>query len=132
VGGGTISVGRSVGKKLFDPGLNLRVRPTALQVDSVMSRFMREGVPVINLVQVDELANAYGLPIAPTTPRVTPEGKVITEGTVFVRRQYRRGLAATLLIVLLISLRALVLTDLGFRLFRGRVKKTAGEPEPMV
>ena len=132
VGGGTISVGRSIGKKLFDPGLNLRARPVALQVDSVMSRFMRDGVPVIHLVQVDELANAYGLPIAPTEARLTFDGGVLTEGTVFVRRQYRRGLAATLLVVLLISLRALVLTDLGFRLFRGRAKKAAGEPEPMV
>ncbi len=132
VGGGTISVGRSVGKKLFNPGLNLRARQAALQVDSVMSRFMREGVPVLHLVQVDELANAYGLPLAPTEPRIS-EGKVILEGTVFEKRQYRRWLAACLLVVLLVSLRALVLTDLGFRLFRGQSsKKAAGEPEPMV
>lgn len=133
VGGGTISVGRSVGKKLFDPGLNLRVRPVALQVDSVMSRFMRDGVPVINLVQVDELANEFELPLAPTEARVTPEGNVKLEGTVFTKLQYRRWLAVCLLVGLLISLRALVLTDLGFRLFRGRAtKKAAGEPEPMV
>jgi len=133
VGGGTISVGRSVGKKLFEPGLNLRARPAALQVDSVMSRFMRDGVPVVHLVQVDELAAKYELPLAPSEASIGPDGSVKLEGTVFVRRQYRRGLAAALLVVLLISLRALVLTDLGFRLFRGRAtKKTAGEPEPMV
>lgn len=133
VGGGTISVGRSVGKKLFDPGLNLRVRPAALQVDSVMSRFMRQGVPVINLVQVDELAVEYELPLAPTEPRVSAEGNLILEGNVFTKLQYRRWLAGGLLLGLLISLRALVLTDLGFRLFRGGPsKKAAGEPEPMV
>ncbi|MCA9072790.1 MAG: poly-gamma-glutamate system protein, partial [Planctomycetaceae bacterium] len=133
VGGGTISVGRSVGKKLFDPGLNLRVRQAALQVDSVMSRFMRDGVPVINLVQVDELAVNYELPLAPTEPRMSAEGNLILEGNVFTKLQYRRWLAVVLLIGLLISLRALVLTDLGFRLFRGGAsKKATGEPEPMV
>ncbi len=133
VGGGTISVGRSVGKRLFDPGLNLRVRPAALQVDSVMSRFMSDGVPVLHLVQIDELASYYGLPLAPVQSSVTPEGNVRFEGTVFEKLQYRRGLAITMLIVLLVSLRALVLTDLGFRLFRGGTpKKTAAEPEPMV
>jgi poly-gamma-glutamate system protein len=121
VGGGTISVGRSVGKRLFDPGLNLRVRPAALQVDSVMSRFMSQGVPVLHLVQVDELATFYELPLAPIQSSVTPEGNVRYEGSVFERLQYRRGLAITVLIVLLVSLRALVLTDLGFRLFRGGI-----------
>ncbi len=39
IGGGTVSVGRSVGKKLYEPGLNLTATPEAMQIDSVMTRF---------------------------------------------------------------------------------------------
>ncbi len=125
VGGGTISVGRSLGKKLYKPGLNLRASPRATQIDSIMSRFMRRDVPVIHLVQIEELADQYGLPLAPeTAPR-------IGEGTIFVRRQYNRWVVAGVLIALLASLRALVLTDAGFRLFLAGAGGK-GAPEPMV
>lgn len=125
VGGGTISVGRSLGKKLYQPGLNTRPSPRATQIDSIMSRFSRDGVPVIHLVQVEDLAEKYGLPIAAET------APPIGEGAIFVRRQYNRWIVAGILVVLLLSLRALVLTDAGFRLFRTS-KPGKGEPEPMV
>lgn len=127
VGGGTISVGRTLGKKMYSPGLNLNPSQRATQIDSVMSRFARQSVPVIHLVQVEELAVKYGLTIQPTSP--VPAG----EGAVFVKTQHNRWLAAGVLVLILISLRALLLTDLGFRLFAGgRAKKAGGEPEPMV
>jgi poly-gamma-glutamate system protein len=127
VGGGTISVGRTLGKKLYDPGLNLRPSRRALQVDSIMSRFARDGVPVVHLVQIEQLGVDYGL-----TPPEGPETPA-RQGIVFERTARSRLLALGVLIVILISLRALVLTDLGFRLFKGRPgKKSTGEPEPMV
>ncbi len=127
IGGGTVSVGRSVGKKLYHPGLNKSPSTRALAVDSVMSRFARRGTPIIHLVQIEQLAQEYGLE-APQGPE-----PAIGQGIVFLQDERNRWLAFGVLIVLLISLRALVLTDLGFRLFKGRPgKKTTGEPEPMV
>src|SRR5690606_4171104 len=45
IGGGTVSVGRSVGKKLYEPGLNLIATPEAMEIDSVMTRFARQQTP---------------------------------------------------------------------------------------
>ncbi|MGH7128689.1 MAG: poly-gamma-glutamate system protein [Planctomycetaceae bacterium] len=76
VGGGTVSVGRSVGKKLYQPGLNLTATDEAMGLDSVMTRFMREGTPVIHLVEISHLARTYGLPYAPTELPAVGEGDV--------------------------------------------------------
>ncbi len=94
VGGGTVSVGRSLGKKMYRPGLNLVPPPDATQVDSIMTRFMLQDTPVIHLVEVIDLAKRYGLPLAPT---VMPE---VGESNVY-SGQYNRLLAGGLLVLLL-------------------------------
>ena len=53
VGGGTTSVGTRVGKHVFKPGLNIRPPLGGPAIDSVMSRFAEEGVPVIHLINVN-------------------------------------------------------------------------------
>jgi poly-gamma-glutamate system protein len=65
VGGGTVAVGSVKGKKLYQPGLNKKPLAEALRVDSVMSRFAREGIPVIHIVYIDRLAEKYGLSKSP-------------------------------------------------------------------
>lgn len=74
IGGGTVSVGRSVGKKLYEPGLNLVYTPEALQIDSVMTRFAKEQTPIVHLVEVMILAKAYHLPAAPVVTPLAGEG----------------------------------------------------------
>jgi poly-gamma-glutamate system protein len=61
VGGGVGSVGSSLVKKMFEPGLNRETPTTDKLRDAVITRFSREGVPVIHLVYVDRLAKTYGL-----------------------------------------------------------------------
>lgn len=126
VGGGTVSVGRSLGKKLYEPGLNPRPPRGADRVDSVMTRFSREGVPVIHLTQIEELARRNGLPIAPSTP------PAVGVGSIFVREQYNPWLVGGALVLIFLSLHAFLLTDLGFRLLRGTARKDVSPPEPMV
>jgi poly-gamma-glutamate system protein len=76
VGGGAASVGTSVGKRLFNSGFN-RSAPRGV-TDSVMSRFVREGVPVIHMSGLLRLAERYGLSTAPDEPHVPGEGEVYT------------------------------------------------------
>ncbi len=94
VGGGTVSVGRSVGKKLYEPGLNLTATPEALEIDSVMTRFAKDQTPVIHLVQVMQLAKAYHLPPAPIE---TPKAG---DGWLFYDTWLHRWLAGGFLLVL--------------------------------
>lgn len=126
VGGGTVSVGRRAGKDLFEPGLNRRLPPGPV-LDSVMWRFLEDGVPVIHLVKVHTLAERFHLPLQ---PKVTPP---VGEGRMFFKDDYNRWLVVGLLLGILAAMYLFVRSDLGFRMTRGRGKRhDAGHPEPMV
>lgn len=129
VGGGMVSVGRTVGKRILKSGVNTK-RPNkagARGLDGVIFRFIDRGVPSVHLVKVDELIEKYGLPEAPTTmPRVGDAG-------VFERLDYNRWLAAGILALELLLLYTFIRSDVGFRLFqRSDSRKSDAAPEPMV
>ncbi|MEQ8791915.1 MAG: poly-gamma-glutamate system protein [Pirellulaceae bacterium] len=138
VGGGAASVGRTEGKKRYQPGLNLTPPATATEIDSVMTRFAKRGVPVIHLVESNELAAKFGLPEAPQ------ERPAVGTGGVFEQRRYNRLLAAVLLVGLVVALRSVVWTGLIARvkgwweIARGRATAASvyclyeAEGEPMV
>jgi poly-gamma-glutamate system protein len=127
VGGGTVSTGRSLGKKLFHPGLNKRAPGGIQRVDGVAPRFIHEGVPVIHMVQIVQLAEQYGLPVAPET---TPE---VGEGPIFAGTDYNDWLVASVLVVILACLYGFIRSDIGFRLLHGSTpRKDSSHPEPMV
>lgn len=109
VGGSLVSVGPKAVKRLYRPGLNLRPDPRGVHVDSVMMRFLTEGVPVINLSKVVPLANRYGLPVEPT------EMPQVGEGTVFEKRMHSQPLVAGLLAFLVAAIYGLLKLDLGGR-----------------
>lgn len=73
IGGGTTSVGKKVGKLRLKPGINRHLPLRANTVDSVADRFLRQGIPVIHIGNVQELAKQYGLnsqgPLSTKTPR---------------------------------------------------------------
>ncbi len=127
VGGGTVSVGTVVGKKLFLPGLNQKAPPGVLEVDGVMSRFARESKPVINMVYIEKIAEEYDLP---KTPSVMPK---VGEGNIFLRIKYNLYLAAANLVLLVVVLFVLLQSDIGYRIFGApHVSQTPKHPEPMV
>lgn len=115
VGGGTVSVGGSAGKRAFEPGLNRPGRE--MPKDSVMGRFLEQGVPVIYLAQITELAERYGLPKSPS--RVERPG----EGALFAKGAPHRG---AVLLVLIVLVTALVLLGRRARRF---AEKAAEDPE---
>lgn len=127
VGGGTVSVGKKKGKKLFRPGLNRRAPSGGVLNDSVMGRFVIDGVPVIHLVYIRQLAERYGFPVM---PKISPK---VGEGRIFYRYQYNMWLVAGLLAGILATLYLFVRSDLGFRMTRGRGgRRERDQPEPMV
>lgn len=129
VGGGTISVGTSIGKRMFEPGLNRRLPAGATlssMVDSVMTRFSRQGVPVIHITQIEKLATHYGLPIQPNK---MPE---VGEGRVFYREQYNPWLAVAVLLSILASLYAFIRSELGYRILQVPRRSRIVSHEPMI
>ena len=126
VGGSLASIGPKTVKRLYRPGLNVRLDPHAVHVDSVMKRFLRDGVPVVNLSKIVPLAEFYGLPLEPVA---LPQPG---EGLVFAREGYNRLLVAGLLGFLLVSLWALLRLDVGSRIAALSGRGRSRPIEPMV
>jgi len=122
IGGGAASVGSRVGRRLFKSGLNRTAPKGALAFDSMMVRFVNQGVPVINLLRVEELAQTYGFPIQPDF--VPPVG----EGQVFYRLQYNSVLA----LVVLLGVLAFIALGLrpGLSIPLGGASSASGAPPP--
>lgn len=126
VGGGTTSVGTRVGRDLFAPGLNRRL-PRGPQIDSVMSRFLQQGVPVIHLSRITKLATAHGLE---PQPRALP---AVGQGDIFFREAYSPWLAGGALLVIVALLVGFLRLDWGHRLLAGKAHQgEPARPEPMV
>ena len=128
VGGGTSSVGTHAGKRMFRPGLNRSAPRGSSPIDSVMTRFARDGVPVINLRRIDDLAKRYDFPLQPDT--MPPVG----QGRIFERETRSVLLAAGLLALIVLMLFAFVRLDWGYRLLESgrKAPPASGRPEPMV
>jgi len=127
VGAGTVSVGTTLGKRMFRPGLSLPRAAAPRYIDSVMSRFLDDGVPVIHLVHVERLAARYGMPVQPT---IMP---VPGEGAVFYREERNRWLAVGTLVVIIGSLYLFVRSQLGYRILQTNHKQQEDlVTEPMV
>jgi poly-gamma-glutamate system protein len=98
VGGSTSSVGTRRAKFEFRPGLNFRAPPKAALIDSVMARFLDQGIPVIHFLQINRMATRYGLPLQPA--QMPPVGT----GEVFLQRRYNPWLASAALVAVIGSL----------------------------
>ncbi|HSN83439.1 MAG TPA: poly-gamma-glutamate system protein [Polyangiales bacterium] len=113
VGGGTVSVGTKVGKRKFVPGVNTRL-PRGIEdmPPSVLGAFLKTGVPGIHITRIVELAEEYGLEIA---PRSTPE---VGTGDIFQKREPNPWLAGIVLALILLSLFVIARAPWGTRMLR--------------
>ncbi len=93
VGGGLGSIGSAQNLVLVPQGLHSSIPVQNYPRKGTMILFGEEGVPVINLINMEELAESNGLPIAPEPLPDPPSGGV------FYRRQYNIGAVAGLLIL---------------------------------
>jgi len=126
VGGEMASVGKRSVKRLWDPGINRRLPPEPLKGDSVAQRFLEVNTPVVNMLQIPDLARAYGLPVAPD------ETPAVGAGDVFAKRTYNRWLALGVLAAIIASLYALLKLDVGYRLTSFSAPRKPEQIEPMV
>lgn len=127
VGGGTTSVGTKIGKRLFTPGINRSAPLGASEIDSVMTRFVLRGVPVVHFVKIAGLADRYGFPLVMT------EIPQVGQGRIFSRRGYNEWLAGGFVLGVLGLMVAFVRRDWGFRMFKVAARRENRKPpEQMV
>jgi poly-gamma-glutamate system protein len=127
VGGGRAAVGARPFKVLLKPGLLASRLPADMKTDSVIIRFLRERIPVIQLYDIRELARQYDLPIAPAS--MPPVG----EGRIYYETRYNNWLAAGVLAGIVLGLFVFSRSDWGFRMLQvSSRREEIGPPEPMV
>lgn len=127
VGGGTTSVGTRIGKQLFTPGINRTTPIGASEINSIMTRFVLQGVPVLHLVKIAGLADRYGFPL------VVTEMPQVGQGRIFSRRGYNVWLAGGFVGVVLVLMTGFVRRDWGFRMLRVATRREGRKPpEQMV
>lgn len=99
VGGGIASLGNTINGQLIPPGLTEYLPMRNFPVKGVMIQMGQEGIPIIHLLNVDQLLTKYGLPNAPV-PLPEPG-----EGGIFVEKKYNlvvTGIATFFLVVVII------------------------------
>jgi poly-gamma-glutamate system protein len=127
VGGGRISAGARPFKVLLRPGLLPSDLPADIKADSVIRRFIKEGIPVIQLWNIRALAREHGFPVAPTSM------PAIGEGMIYYRKAYNVWLAGGVLLGIILGLYVFSRSDWGFRMLQASSRREdMGPPEPMV
>ena len=122
VGGGSASVRGTKGNAVLGNGI---ISPdsdlTGIRKSAALS-FLRRGVPVINLINAVELAEAYGLVIEPVT--LVPVG----DGEVYGRTAYRRVWAVAGILAILAAAWLIMHPIPALeRLFHGKDAEPAGQ-----
>jgi len=110
VGGGTAAVGSFIGKRRYRPGLNLTPSQKGMKIDSLMSRFARERVPILNINYMKTLARTYRLPIG---IKKIPK---IGEGEIYYRMEYDKRLVSGVLATLLVFIYLFMKLGIGNRI----------------
>jgi poly-gamma-glutamate system protein len=127
VGGGRAAAGPRQFKVLLKPGLLASELPANVRGDSLIARFLGEGIPVIQFDDVKQLARRYGLPIAPKA--MPPVG----QGRIYYGMHYNKWLAGGVLLVIVLGLYVFSRSDWGFRILQiSSRREEIGPPEPMV
>ncbi len=114
VGGGLASLGGTQNARLIPPGLSKNLGLKNYPVRGVINRMAERGLPVIQLLQVEELSRKYGLP---ETPVPMPP---IGEGPLFFRDRYTVELVAVYLGVLALTVFVFIRIDVRYYLARRR------------
>lgn len=81
VGGGVASLGGQYNNELIRPGYSRRLSPANYPVNAVINRMSHQGIPVINLTDVNTLSKRYGAAI------VTPDPPTVGVGPLYYKER---------------------------------------------
>lgn len=99
VGGGIASLGNSVNGELIPSGLTERLPMSNYPLQGVMVQMGRKGIPIIHLLNINQLLTKYELPVNPV-PLPDPG-----EGGIFVQKKYNvvvTSIATAILVAVII------------------------------
>jgi poly-gamma-glutamate system protein len=113
VGGGATIVGPPGIDDMFKSGLQYDAPSRAYAVDTVMGYFLQENIPGIHFIGIKNMAERYGLPIAPLEPVPVGNGGIYSSST--YSRLLAFGLAVALFGLTWLIVRSARITSLWRR-----------------
>ncbi len=122
IGGGVASLGGSQNARLIPAGLTQHLAVRNFPVHAVINQFAEQGLPVINLSNVEEVAARYGMPV-----EVGEREPELGEGPLFFKDRY--SIVSTAILVALLGLVVFVVMRLDVRHYLLRRRST---PDPAI
>ncbi len=113
VGGGSASIGGSANAKLIPPGLTQHLAVKNFPTRGVINLMAEQGLPVINLLEVEKIAMKYDLPV-----EVVEKAPSIGEGALFFKDRYSVSSTIILTVLLAIVVFGVIRIDVKHYLFR--------------
>ena len=96
IGGGAASIGNQQGGQLIKPGFNRSIPDYNWTQRGALHHFAAHGVPIVHILDIESIAETYGLPLVPEA--VPPVG----EGEIFHREAYDLRIAVPALLTYLV------------------------------
>jgi poly-gamma-glutamate system protein len=99
VGGGIASLGNTINGQLIPSGLTEHLPMSNFPLHGVIIQMAKKGLPVIHLLNVDQLLAKYGLPVNPV-PMPDPG-----DGGIFIQKKYNllvTSIATAILVIIII------------------------------
>jgi len=121
IGGGAASTGTSQNIKMLKPGINRVLKPYNFTQRGALHHYGLRRVPIIHVLQIEEIAREHGLPVTPEA--VPPVG----EGEIFSRESYDLRITIPVLLAYLV----LCFGVLRARHRAARTAREASTPRPL-
>ena len=120
IGGGSASIGGAANTKLIPPGLTQHLAVKNFPMHGVINLMAEQGLPVINLLEVEKIALKYDLPV-----EVGDKAPELGEGPLFFKDRYSISSTLILTVILAVVVFAVIRVDVKHYLFK---KKTILQP----
>ncbi len=132
IGGGLASLGGTQNARLIPPGLSMHLAVKNFPVRGVINRMAEGGIPVIHLLNVEKIAERYGLPAI-----VGDKAPELGQGELFFRDRYSVNSTLVLTIILGVVLFVFIRIDVKHYLFRRgssvpKIKSTVGGEDELL
>jgi poly-gamma-glutamate system protein len=113
IGGGSASIGGTANAKLIPPGLTQHLAVKNFPTRGVINLMAEQGLPVINLLEVEKIALKYDLPV-----EVTDKAPNLGEGALFFKDRYSVSSTIILTLILAVVVYVVIRIDVKHYLFR--------------
>jgi poly-gamma-glutamate system protein len=124
VGGGIASLGNTINGQLIPPGLTQYLSMRNYPVHGVIIQMGEKGIPIIHLLNINELLKKYGLPNSPV-PLPEPG-----DGGIFIQKKYNVTVTAVATIFLIVVIVLVYFSERKYHRLGTDVVPAANVPKP--